>query len=319
MSILVSGSLAYDYIMNFPDSFKNHILPDQIHILNVCFVVDKLERSWGGTAGNIAYTLKLLGASPILISAIGRDGAEYEEYLRELGIDITHLVTDPNRLSASAHITTDVDDNQITAFYNGPLGGAAMVALTTLLAKPDLVLVSPTEKNVMIKHLREARELGIPAVFDPGQQIPAFTEIELKQMIGQANIVIGNDYEIKLIEERSGWSAKEIIAEGKTLVTTLGAKGSIISTSEGEIIEVAPCHPKSVDDPTGAGDAYRAGFCVGLERKLPLKTCGQIGSVAASYAIESYGTQAHKFTMEEFGERYEKTYGEKLVLDKNIS
>ena len=178
----------------------------------------------------------------------------------------------------------------------------------------DLVLISPTAKEVMIKHLKEASELGKKAVFDPGQQITVFEEIELKKMISQSHFVVGNDYEIKLLKERTGWSLTEILENTKVLITTLGEKGSTIATAEGEVIDIAPCPPRSFDDPTGAGDAYRAGFFMGFEKGLALKTCGQMGSVAASYAIETYGTQEHAFTKQEFCDRYEKTLWEKLEL-----
>lgn len=314
MAILVSGSLAYDHIMNFPDSFKNHILPEQIHILNVCFTVEKLQKSWGGTAGNIAFTLQLLGGEPIIVSALGSDGADYLAHFKRLGLDTSYVLTAPDQLTASAYITTDVDDNQITAFYNGPLHLPRDRDLSALRQRVKLALISPTNKNVMITHLRQAKQLGWTTIFDPGQQLPMFSPTELWQLIGATDVIIGNDYEIKLLEERSGWSTLKMLESAHTLVTTLGDQGSVITTRGGATIEVAPCPPASVDDPTGAGDAYRAGFCVGLERGQPLKTCGQIGSVAASYAIETYGTQAHTFTKKEFAERYEKTYRENVTI-----
>ncbi|MEK7212838.1 MAG: carbohydrate kinase family protein [Patescibacteria group bacterium] len=314
MSILVSGSLVYDHIMNFPDSFKNHIMPENIHILNVCFMVEKLQRSWGGTAGNIAFTLKLLGADPLLLSAVGSDGGDYLNYFKKLGLVTSYIKHAPKQLTASAYITTDADDNQITAFYNGPLNFGGETSLRDVKEQFDLVLISPTAKEVMIKHLKEASELGKKAVFDPGQQITVFEEIELKKMISQSHFVVGNDYEIKLLQERTGWSLTEILENTKVLITTLGEKGSTIATAEGEVIDIAPCPPRSFDDPTGAGDAYRAGFFMGFEKGLALKICGQMGSVAASYAIETYGTQEHAFTKQEFCDRYEKTYGEKLEL-----
>lgn len=312
MSILVSGSLAYDHIMNFPDSFKNHIMPEQLHILNVCFMVDKLNRNWGGTAGNIAFTIKLLGQEPTIVSAVGKDGRDYLEYFKKLNISADHISVDNNRNTASAYITTDQDDNQIIAFYNGPLENAPSLAAVTI--KPAIVIIAPTNKDTMIKHLNEAADLGAVVVFDPGQQITAFSDIELKKLISRANFVIGNDYEIKLLEERTGWSGQEILEQTKVLITTLGERGSVVSTREGEVIEIAACAPKSFDDPTGAGDAYRAGFFVGLNQKQPLKVCAQMGSVAASYAIETYGTQEHQFTIKEFADRYQKTYGENYPL-----
>ena len=314
MSILVSGSLVYDYIMDFPDSFKNHILPEQIHILNVCFVVDRLERSWGGTAGNIAYTMKLLGADPLVVSAVGSDGGGYVDYLKKNGLNTDFIKQDEKRSTASAHITTDNEDNQITAFFNGPLDLAEEYNLAAIASPLSVALISPTSKSMMIKHLRDCRERGLPAVFDPGQQITAFTTPELQMMVSQAEFVIGNDYEMKLLQDRTGWDAKKIISETKTLITTLGEQGAIIATPAGEQINVKSCPPKSCDDPTGAGDAFRAGFFVGFERGYNFKTCGQLGAVAASYAIETYGTQTHRFTLPEFSERYEKNYGEKIIL-----
>ena len=310
MSILVSGSLAYDYIMNFPDSFKNHIMPDKIHILNVCFVVDKLEKSWGGTAGNIAYTMKLLGAEPLIVSAIGRDASEYLAHFKNQGISTEHIAQSSAKLTASAYITTDMDDNQVTAFYNGPLGEVATIPSTPAA----IAIISPTDKTAMLKHLHECFERGIPAMFDPGQQITAFSDVELRSAIAKSAFLIGNDYEIKLIQDKTGWNAQDILKETKVLITTLGEKGSIITTEDGKTVEITPCPPRSVDDPTGAGDAYRAGFLVGYEKGFDLKTCGQIGAVAASYAIETYGTQAHTFTKQEFEERYSKSFAEKIIL-----
>jgi adenosine kinase len=322
--------------MNFPDSFKNHIMPDRIHILNVCFVVNKLEKSWGGTAGNIAYTIKMLGADPLVISTIGKDANEYLEHFKKLGISTEYISKSVDKLTASAYITTDIDDNQVTAFYNGPLGEVPSVLSVIPTTKEEslsqsptnptgilrstqddkiaVAIISPTDKTAMLKHLHECSERGIPTMFDPGQQITAFTDVELKSAISKSTFLIGNDYEIKLIQDKTGWSAQDILKETKTLVTTLGEKGSIISTQDGEVIEIAPCPPQSVDDPTGAGDAFRAGFLVGYEKGFELKTCGRIGSVAASYAIETYGTQEHVFTKEEFLQRYEKTYNKNLIL-----
>jgi adenosine kinase len=315
MSILVSGSLVYDQIMNFPDSFKNHIMSDQIHILNVCFMVDRLERSWGGTGGNIAYTMKLLGGEPLLISVLGKNGKDYLEYLVESGIKTDYIVKDKRQNTASANIITDADDNQITAFFGGPLHLAMDKKISEVVKeKINLALISPTDKNVMMTHLKECQEMGIKTVFDPGQQITAFNETELKKMISQAEFVVGNDYEIKLLQEKTSWTEKEILQNTNFLIITLGEKGSVIKTADGKVVEAGVCPPQSFDDPTGAGDAYRAGFFVAYEKGFDLKTCAQIGSVAASYAIETYGTQAHKFTLKEFSQRYQKAFGEKLEI-----
>jgi len=312
-SIVVTGSLAFDQIMNMPGRFADHILPDKLHILNVSFLVDTLRRERGGTAGNIAYTMKLLGVDSFLVSTLGKDGGQYLEHLRSLGINIENVITDDKQNTAAAYITTDADDNQITAFFNGPLYRSLETEVDRL-PNLTLALISPTYKEVMKKHLLDCFQAGIKTVFDPGQQMTAFDEMELKKMISQAHFVVGNDYEIKLLQERTGWDSKEMLKNCKVLITTLGEKGSVIMTADGETVEVGACAPQSFDDPTGAGDAYRAGFFVGYELGYNWKTCGQMGAVAASYAIESYGTQAHKFTKEEFSERYQKSFNEKLAL-----
>ncbi|MBI2444663.1 MAG: carbohydrate kinase family protein [Candidatus Magasanikbacteria bacterium] len=314
MSLLISGSLVYDHIMDFPDSFRNHILPDQIHLLNVCFTVDKLERSFGGTAGNIAYTVKLLGGEPTIVSVVGSDGQEYLEYLRRVGVNTEYIRVGKRRPTAAAYITTDIDDNQITAFFNGPLAQAQEADFTPLKDKIRIALISPTQKDVMQTHLRRAKEAGWLTVFDPGQQIPVFKPEELQSMIDQADVIIGNDYEMRLLQERTGWDTKKILSVTDMLITTLGDQGSVVTTSDGQAVRVSACPPRSADDPTGAGDAYRAGFFTGYARGFPFKTCAQIGSVAASYAIETYGTQAHQFSLREFKERYQKTYSEEVNL-----
>ena len=313
MSIFISGSLAYDYIMDFPDSFKNHILPDQIHILNVCFTVDKLEKNFGGTAGNIAYTVKLLGGDPVLVSSLGTDAEEYLMYLEKQGISTKYTHVSHGKLTASAHITTDKDDNQITAFYNGAAGDAATPGVADIKETPQLAIIGPTHKDIMMRHAKECFEKNIPIVFDPGQVMTALSPQELMLLIGQAKFLIGNDYEMKLLEEKTGWKGAALFDHVDVLITTLGDHGSVIAKKDATI-EVEPCPPRSADDPTGAGDAYRAGFFTAYVNGHDLKTCGQMGSVAAAYAIEHYGTQNHRFTMEEFTQRYEETYREALRL-----
>ncbi|MDO8499065.1 MAG: carbohydrate kinase family protein [bacterium] len=316
MALLISGSLVYDNIMNFPDSFKNHIMPEQIHVLNVSFAVDRLEKSLGGTAGNIAYSVKLLGGDPILLSVLGKDGEDYLKHWKKVGIDSKQVVLDTKQMTASCYITTDADDNQITAFFGGPLSMAKDIDLKNLGDRPGLAIISPTNKDVMVKHLRQCKDAGIKAIFDPGQQMTSFTGEELKKMISMSFGVIGNDYEIKLLEERTGWDGKEILRNTEILITTLGERGSVVATADGELVETAVCPPQSFDDPTGAGDAYRAGFFTGYEMGYNWRICARMGSVAASYAIETFGTQAHDFSKQEFCVRYEKAYAEKISLER---
>ncbi|MDI6777654.1 MAG: carbohydrate kinase family protein [Patescibacteria group bacterium] len=314
MPILVSGSLVYDHIMDFPDRFKNHILPESIHILNVCFTVDKLEKSKGGTAGNIAYNLKLLGADPIVVSSVGKDGSEYLNYFKKLQIATDLIGVHEKKHSASCYITTDRDDNQITAFHNGALESAPDIKFEKSKKKPEWAIISPTQKNVMLAHLSQCADSGIKIIFDPGQQIPAFSKGELKKSILESQVLIGNDYEIKMIQKRTGWSEKDILKKTKMLVTTFGERGSLVKTSDKQEIRVEAAKPKKIVDPTGAGDAYRAGFLFGLEKGYNLRGCARIGSIAASFAIEKYGTQEHLFSLAEFEKRYKKSYREDIRL-----
>ena len=312
MPIIVSGSLVYDHIMDFPDRFKNHIHLENIHILNVCFMVEKLGKSRGGTGGNIAYNLKMLGANPILVSSVGRDGRDYIEYLKKQKIRTDYIKKDEKKFTASCYITTDLDDNQITAFYNGALDAAPSVK--NVKEKCNLAIIAPTQKDIMRKHLQECAQTGAKIMFDLGQQITAFDDKELKDSIKKSHSVIGNDYEIRALQKRLGWNEEDILENTEMLIITLGEKGSLIRTSDKQEIRVEACRPSKVEDPTGAGDAYRAGFLLGLEKGYNLRSCGRLGSVAASFAIEKYGTQEHRFTKKEFQDRYRISYREDINL-----
>jgi len=313
MKILVSGSLAYDFVMDFPDSFKNHIMPDSLHILNVCFMIEKLNKGLGGTAGNIAYNFKLLGMEPEIFSALGKDADEYLKHFEKNKISAKNILRSEDQFTASAYITTDKDDNQITAFYNGPLRLSVEQNIYDVKEKYNLAIISPNAKEVMMKHLKEAKEAGMETVFDPGQQITAFMPEELIRMIQQSDFIIGNDYEIKLLMQKTEFSMEEILQYVKAVITTLGEKGSVVVTKT-ESVEAGVCLPRSVDDPTGAGDAYRAGFFCAYLLGYNWKTCAQMGATAASYAIENYGTQNHFFTKEEFLNRYQSVFNEKLSI-----
>lgn len=314
MSILISGSLAYDYIMDFPGSFKDHIMPENIHILNVSFGVEKLTKSWGGTAGNIAYNMKLIGGNPIIVSSVGSDGGEYLRRLRKLGIKTNYIISTNKVMTASCHITTDADDNQISAFYNGSTIMAGNIRIKDIKEKLSLAIISPIKKEVMLRQLAMCEDLGIETAFDPGQQITSFSRNDLKKAINSSSFVLGNDYEIKLMQKVSGWNKKEILKKVKFLITTLGKRGSMIETEKNKKVDIMPCRVAVIKDPTGAGDAYRAGFFVGYEKGYDLRTCGQMGSVAASYAVETTGTQEHNFTLGNFIKRYKKTYKEAIIL-----
>jgi adenosine kinase len=318
--ILISGSLVYDRIMDFPGHFKDHVLGGDGRVLNLSFVVDRLVTSRGGTAGNIAHTVKLLGGEPIVVGALGTDGADYLAHFASAKISTRCVARDAKHLTASAHIITDRDDNQITAFFSGT-APEKTPRIASVNENTVFATISPAHKQVMKRHLRECAKLGMTTMFDPGQQINAFTPEELREMVRLADIVIGNDYEIAILQERTGWDIKEIMRRGDMLIITRGSKGSVIYHREegkdgtvrggsGSVgIKIAASKPKRVVDPTGAGDAYRAGFLVGLAEGRPLAVAGRMGSVAASYAIETSGTQEHTFTKSDFWSRYKKNYG----------
>lgn len=314
MSILISGSLAYDYILNVPDRFSDHLLPNQLHNLSLSFLVRSLERGWGGTAGNIAYAMRALGGNPLIVSALGSDGDPYAERLRATGLSIEYIYRARSTLTAAAHIITDTANNQISGFFPGPLAETAHVSLKNILPTPSLVMVSPNPPEVMVTHLREAKDLGARVVLDPGQALTLCTSGELRQGVEGAWAVMANDYEMKLLADRTGFSVEDLLSKVELLVTTLGAEGSLIQTSDGQSIHVSACTAQTCLDPTGAGDAFRAGFFVGYEEGKDLKTCAQMGAVLAAYVVETRGTQAYQFTKEEFCQRYKKEYGEALSL-----
>ncbi len=314
MAILISGSLAYDYIMDFPGRFKDYILPKNIHILNVCFPVTRLAKSRGGTAGNIAYTLKLLGGKPIIVSALGKDGGEYLSYLRRAGIGTKYIARDKNRFTASAHITTDKDDNQITAYWSGADPELAPhVSNIRTKEKIAFAIVAPSHARTMRRHMRECAARGIPVMFDPGQWSASLSGAVIREAARLSALTIGNDYEARTLAKRTGWTVRDIARKTAALVTTLGEKGSVITTAKGTL-RIAPAKPRRVEDPTGAGDAYRAGFLAGLERQYELTACGRMGSVAASFCIERSGTQEHFFTKKDFCARFKKTYGAEIKI-----
>lgn len=309
--ITVTGSLAFDHIMDYPGRFSDHIMPDKIHQINLSFLVNNLTKQKGGTAGNISYTLALLKNPVSILAVAGADFADYEKFLQETGVDTSQIKISKNPTS-SAYIMTDTADNQITAFHPGAMNEAETLSLQDI--KTDLVVISPNNPKTMVKFAKECQSSGTDYMLDPGMQLPALNPEELKSMVNGATILIGNDYEMELLREKLALSKVEgLLEQVKILITTLGEKGSVIQTKD-QTIRVDPAKPAEVLDPTGAGDAYRAGFLTGWTKGLDLKVSGQIGSLAACYAIEKYGTINHKFTIEEFCERYKSNFGTELKL-----
>lgn len=300
-NILISGSLVYDRIMDFPGRFSDHILPDKIHILNVAFPIERMEENFGGTAGNIAYNLSLLGESPYILTCVGKDFGEYEKWLLKNKIKIREIRKIRNKLTAGAYIMTDKADNQITGF-NGAAMNVPCGKIKNSLLKKAIAIVSPGSIKDMEDYPKIYKKEKVKYIFDPGQAIPALSAKVLISGMSGAEIVIGNDYEIEMIKKKIGWPEKKITAKIKTLIITKGEKGSVIY-AEGEKITIKACRPKKVIDPTGAGDAYRAGLIKGMLLNWNLKKIGEFASAAASFAVEKYGAQKHKFTMGEIERR----------------
>lgn len=311
MSALICGSFAFDNIMVFQDHFKNHILPDKIHILNVSFLVPEMRREFGGCAGNIAYNLKLLGGKPLPMGTVGTDFDTYTAWMNECDIPTTHVTRIDDALTAQAFITTDLGDNQITAFHPGAMNFAARNNIDDATGV-SIGIIAPDGRDGMVEHAAQFTSAGIPFIFDPGQGMPMFDGDDLKQFIGQASWVTVNDYESELMQDRTGLSAGQIAEQVEALIVTRGGEGSTIFHG-GSQIEIPCAAVDAVVDPTGCGDAYRAGLLYGLMNDLDWETTGRIASLCGAIKIESAGTQNHSFTRESFAARYAATFGRELT------
>ena len=306
MSALICGSFAFDTIMVFHDQFKNHILPDKVHILNVSFLVPEMRREFGGCAGNIAYNLKLLGGEPEAMGTVGSDFAPYAKWMDSKGISRKYL-KEVDGYTAQAFITTDKDDNQITAFHPGAMSLAHENSIHDTKGI-TLGIVSPDGRDGMIQHAEQFVEANIPFIFDPGQGLPMFDGADLMRFIEKATWVTVNDYEAQMLEERTGKSAHEIADLVDALIITRGGEGSHIYT-DGHRYDIPCVKVDAINDPTGCGDAYRAGLLYGLMNKLDWETTGRIASLIGAIKIETHGTQNHSFTLDEFKARFEKEFG----------
>jgi len=310
MRLLICGSIAYDTIMVFRDRFKNHILPDQLHILNVAFLVPDLRREFGGCAGNIGYNLGLLGGEPLIMATVGDDYLPYDERLKKLQLSQQHVRRISGTFTAQAFITTDLDDNQITAFHPGAMnhshenhvGDAGAVKLG---------IVAPDGRDGMLQHAREFRAAGIPFVFDPGQGLPMFGGAELAEFMKLASYVTVNDYEGQMLQERTGSKLEELAKLVKAVVITMGARGSVIYAG-GQQIEIPCVKPQEVVDPTGCGDAYRAGLLYGVAAGLDWPLTGRLASLLGALKIAKRGGQNHHFTRDEIAQRFKQEFGTRL-------
>jgi adenosine kinase len=310
MKTLVCGSLAYDTIMVFPDQFSRHILPEQAHVLSVSFTVGEMRREWGGCAGNIAYNLKHIGGDPVVMATIGDDGGDYRERLDAFGIGVDGVRHVPGAYTAQAFIITDMDDNQITAFHPGAMTFSHQVRVGDV-AGIGLGIVAPDGKEGMQSHVQQFATAGIPFVFDPGQGMPLFTGPELLAMIDRARYVAVNDYEGRMLAERTGLSLAEIAERVDALITTLGADGSVIHAG-GETYAVPAAKPAALVDPTGCGDAYRAGILYGLAEGWDWERTGGLASVLGALKIASRGAQNHAVNREIVAASYLATFGTRL-------
>ena len=310
MSALICGSFAFDTIMIFPDQFKNHILPDKIHMLNVSFFVPEMRREFGGCAGNIAYNLKLLGDDPIPMGTVGSDFASYATWMDKHDINRRHVHVKDGSYTAQAFITTDMDDNQITAFHPGAMN---LSHETQIKEAKDIsiAIVAPDGRDGMIQHAQQLHEAGIPFIFDPGQGLPMFDGSDLLNFAKQATYIALNDYEAQLFEDRTGLSPAEIAEHVEALIITRGSEGSHIYTG-GKRIDIPCAKADKLADPTGCGDSYRAGIIHGIMHGKDWETTGRIASLLGAIKIEQHGTQNHGFTMDEFAKRFEQSFGRAL-------
>jgi adenosine kinase len=301
--------MAYDRIMDFPGKFSDYILPDKIHVLNVCFNVNGLQEKFGGTAGNVAYSLSLLGEAPVIIATIGKDYATYFEWLRQNNLSEEGIRIIQDEFTAGAYITTDKSDNQITGFNPGAMKQATDFDLSAADPRDSIMLIAPGNLQDMTGYASVCRDRGIPYICDPGQSLTLWTGDRMKDWIRGSLLLISNDYEFEIIMKITGMIKSEILGLTGMIITTLGDKGALIST-KGSDIEVPAAKAHDIMDPTGAGDAFRAGLLRGLSKQRSIEEAVRMGAVAAAYAVEKYGTQEHAYTFEEFASRFRENFGE---------
>src|SRR5688572_6135629 len=308
MKLVVTGSIAFDYLMSFPGKFTEHFLAEHMERVSLSFLVDTMDKRRGGCAPNIAYTLALLGERPYLMGTAGQDFADYRAWLEAANIDTSLVKQVPDKFTASFFCSTDTENNQIASFYTGAMAHAAELSFRTI-KDARLAIVSPNDPAAMVQYAEECRTLRIPYIFDPGQQCARMSGDELKEGVVGATVVICNDYEFELLKQKTALDESAILAHSEALIVTRGEQGSSVITSAGRT-DVAAAAPRRIVDPTGVGDAYRGGFLKGIALGLPYPACAQLGSVAATYALEHLGGQSHAYSWDEFRTRYESQFGE---------
>lgn len=307
--LIITGTLAYDYIMDFPGKFADYILPDQIHNINIAFPVSKFDKRRGGTAGNTSYSLALLRTKHILFSVAGKDFEEYKNKLQTLGVDTGYISIDSNQFTSTGFAMTDKANNQIWGYFYGASEKIIDLDITTVAKKNDLVLVGPSGEKPTVNFINKLVAAGIPFVFDAGFSVNYLSANDLTTAVTHAEIIVGNDYEILMLKKKV--SSFSSFTNNKIVITTKGEKGCLIVENNNQIV-IPSVTPKNITDPTGAGDAWRAGFLAGYMKKLPLEVCGRVGNIVASFSIEEYGAQEHTFIINDLKDRYTQTYGSLL-------
>ena len=319
MRIAVTGSIATDYLMTFPGRFSEQLVPDQLDRVSLSFLVDELEVRRGGVAANIAFGLARLGLQPVLVGAVGEDfNSDYRSWLSRHGVDTSGVHVSELRHSARFMCTTDEDQNQMASFYTGAMEEARFIELAPLadrVGELDLVVVSPNDPEAMVRHTQECRQLGVEFMADPGQQLARMDGPQVRRLIDGATYLITNDYERTLLASKTGWSDEEVLARVGTRITTMGPKGAVIDTADGLVAEVPAAPERDRVDPTGVGDAFRAGFLAGLAWHRPLERCAQLGSMMATYVLENIGTQEYDLEAEQFLARLAEAFGDDVAQE----
>lgn len=315
MSFVITGSVAYDYLMHYPGRFRDHFLPDQLENVSLSFLADSMRRERGGVAGNIAYSNRLLGGSPIVFATVGQDFGDYRRWMEAQGLDTSHIVEIPDEFTASFFSNTDLEGKQIASFYSGAMLHARHYSLAMRgLEQASLVLISPNDPTAMVNYARECKALGIPFALDPSQQVARLTGDDFVEMIPGADYLFCNEYELAIMQSKTGWSLEDFQAQVGILVVTLGEKGSVIYAHGGEAT-VPIAQAAQIANPTGAGDAYRGAFFAARQAGLPLDICGRVGALCSVYVLEQHGPTDHRFTLDEFIERYTLNFGVEPSLE----
>jgi adenosine kinase len=316
MAFVITGSVAYDYLMRYPGRFRDQILPDQLDNISLSFLADSMRRERGGVAANIAYTMKLLGGDPIILATVGHDFGDYRRWLEEQGLRTDQIIEIADELTATFFVSTDSDQNQIANFYTGAMAYARHYSLADRnLKSAELVLISPNDPAAMIHYAQECKSYGIPFAYDPSQQLARLSGEDLAQSLPGAAYLLCNEYEIAMVQNKTGWSLANICEQVETVIVTLGKDGSVIYNN-GQEIAVAAARLSEIVEPTGAGDAFRGGFFAARQAGLPLDICGRVGSLCSAYSLENLGPTAHRFNYDEFVQRYTKNYGAEPALAK---